>query len=204
MFEIIELQNEIFGPVSLSLQKGQSLIIKGTSGSGKTRFLRALADLDPSQGRVLLDGVERNAMPAFDWRKQVRFVPASSHWWHDSVAPHFEKNQRYLSKWMEALDLPEKLLQWPVEDLSTGEKQRLSFLRAIQDRPKVLLLDEPTSALDEKSIARMELMIDHELKRGAIILLASHSAPQMEKYGPMSLTFDKGKAHLTTDEKVTN
>lgn len=201
MFEIIDLQNEIFGPVSLSLKKGQSMIIKGASGSGKTRFLRALADLDPANGNILLDGAERNTMPAFEWRKWVRFVPASSHWWHDSVAPHFEKGQRYLSRWMEALDLPEKLLQWPVEDLSTGEKQRLSFLRAIQDRPKVLLLDEPTSALDEKSIARMELMIDSELNRGAIILLASHSAPQVEKYGAMSLTFDKGKAYLATNKK---
>ncbi len=201
MFEIIDLQNEIFRPVSLSLKKGQSLIIKGASGSGKTRFLRALADLDPSKGNVLLDGVERSMMPAFEWRKKVRFVPASSHWWHERVGLHFDRNKTDLLKWMEALDLPEKLLQWPVEDLSTGEKQRLSFLRAIQDQPKVLLLDEPTSALDGQSIARMELMIESELNRGAIILLVSHSPKQIEKYGAISLTFKSGKARLTSDEK---
>jgi len=196
MFEINRLQNEIFGPVSLSLQPGNSLVVGGASGAGKTRFLRAIADLDPAQGTIFLDGKERAAMPAYEWRQKVRYVPATSDWWHERVAPHFH-NVRYLPKWMDALGLPEKLLEWQVSDLSTGEKQRLAFLRAIQDKPAVLLLDEPTSALDGTSIERMELMIDAQIKRGAILMMASHSPEQIKKYGEVQLTFEQGKATLS-------
>lgn len=199
-FKISELQNEIFGPVSLAIKAGQSLVIGGVSGSGKTRFLRAVADLDPASGQIFLEGVERAAMTAFEWRERVRFVPATTAWWFDTVAPHFD-NLEDVKKSMSALALPEKLLSWKVEDLSTGERQRLGFLRAIQDKPKVLLLDEPTSALDEHSTKLFELMIDKELKRGAIVFLASHSEVQIKKYGQMQLTFEGGgRAHVSQFE----
>lgn len=199
-FKISELQNEIFGPVSLAIKAGQSLVIGGVSGSGKTRFLRAVADLDPASGQVFLEGVERSAMTAFEWRERVRFVPATTAWWFDTVAPHFD-NLEDVKKSMSALALPEKLLSWKVEDLSTGERQRLGFLRAIQDKPKVLLLDEPTSALDEHSTKLFELMIDKELERGAIVFLASHSEVQIKKYGQMQLTFEgRGRAHVSQFE----
>lgn len=187
--EIIELQNDIFGPVSLKLETGQSLVVEGASGSGKTRFLRAVADLDPAQGQVLLAGIERNSMAAFEWRKLIRMVPAHSIWWYDTVSPHFQDIQ-FALKNMDVLGLPKKLLQSKTADLSTGESQRLAFLRAIEGSPQVLLLDEPTSALDDRSIEQMEQMIDGELARGAIVLLASHSLEQVQKYGQFQLRFE--------------
>ncbi len=193
MLTIKNLKNDIFGPVSLELQRGCSLVVRGPSGSGKTRFLRAVADLDPAQGELLLDGRAAHLMPAYDWRRRVRFVPAESAWWLETVAAHFTKPQG-LGAGMDCLGLDEKLMQARVRDLSTGERQRLAFLRAIEDEPDVLLLDEPTSALDEQSIERMERLIDGELARGAIVMLSTHSPAQAEKYGAGFLSFDNGAA----------
>ena len=201
MLKIKNLQNDIFGPVSLELARGQSLVVRGPSGSGKTRFLRAVADLDPARGDVLLEGRAAAATPAFDWRRRVRFVPAESAWWLETVAPHF-RHAGSLGTAMAALGLSEKLMASRVRDLSTGERQRLAFLRAIEDEPDVLLLDEPTSALDEQSIARMEGLIDKELSRGAIVMLSTHSPVQAEKYGALFLTFNEGAAVIENGRAV--
>lgn len=201
MLKINNLRTDIFGPVSLALARGQSLVVRGPSGSGKTRFLRAVADLDPAEGEVLLDDERSTAMPAFDWRRRVRFVPAESAWWLETVAPHF-KQAASLSAGMAALGLGEKLLDSRVQDLSTGERQRLAFLRAIEDEPDVLLLDEPTSALDEQSIRQMEGLIDEELARGAVVMLSTHAPAQAEKYGTVFLTFNDGAAAIEDGGKA--
>ena len=195
MFIIDQLRTEVFGPVSLSLKAGEALIVRGASGSGKTRFLRALADLDPAMGEVWLNGVERLSFSATEWRSKIRYVPAVSAWWSETVAAHFQLSEQ-LAEWMACLNLPSRLLDSPIADLSTGERQRLAFLRALQDQPDVLLLDEPTSALDETSIQLMEVMMDGELERGACLLIVSHRPEQMKKYGQQQLVFDGGRAEL--------
>jgi putative ABC transport system ATP-binding protein len=67
---------------------------------------------------------------------------------------------------------------WSISRLSTGEKQRLGFLRAIEDHPDVLLLDEPTAAVDEVSSGAVETVIERLRRGGAAILLVTHSAAQ--------------------------
>ena len=192
MFASDNLRNEIFGPVSFQLLKGQSMVIEGASGSGKSRFFRALADLDHAEGRVSLNGRGRDEMPAFEWRQLVRLVPATSYWWHDEVHAHFT-DLKTLQEQMGALELPERLLAQKVVDLSNGEKQRLSLLRALQDRPPVLLLDEPTSALDTHTASLVEGVIDEQLAVGAILLIVSHSPSQRDRYGPSRLVFEEGR-----------
>ena len=67
----------ILQPVSFELGAGECVAVRGASGSGKTAMLRALADLDPTDGTVGLDGVDRMAMPAPDWRRRVTYVAAA-------------------------------------------------------------------------------------------------------------------------------
>ena len=76
MLEIINLQNHIFGPVTIDIEAGQSVIVKGASGSGKTRFMRAIADLDEAKGSIFLNGQDRKDLQGYEWRKRVRFVTA--------------------------------------------------------------------------------------------------------------------------------
>jgi ABC-type branched-subunit amino acid transport system ATPase component len=63
-------------PLTFEVADGECLAVEGPSGAGKTRLLRAIADLDPAPGQVFLDGAERNEMPSTDWRRQVRFCQA--------------------------------------------------------------------------------------------------------------------------------
>ena len=75
-----QLRSELAGPFELSIGRGTCAAITGASGSGKSLFLRMVADLDPNQGEVWLNEQARAAMPAPAWRKQVTYVAAESGW----------------------------------------------------------------------------------------------------------------------------
>lgn len=188
MLEIINLKNDIFGPVTLEVNEGQSIVVRGASGSGKTRFMRAIADLDEASGEIYLNGQDRKDLSAYEWRKRVRFVSADSNWWFETVEEHFDPEFE-LENNMHKLSLKPELMNWHVSKLSTGERQRLAFLRAIADEPQVLLLDEPTSALDESSTEKLEQMIESIKSNGTIIFIASHHSEQVKKFGPNEIIF---------------
>ena len=166
------------GPFSFTVERGECLALSGPSGCGKTLLLRALADLDPAEGSVRLDGEGRSTMPAPLWRRRVGWLPAESSWWHDLVGSHFRepgagiRSQNVKDGRDEArvvtpakvsalgnLGFSEDVLEWRVERLSTGEKQRLALFRLLLNEPQVLLLDEPTAALDHANIHRVEKVI---------------------------------------------
>ena len=195
MLKIDELKTDVFGPVSLTLESGTSLVVQGASGSGKSRFLRAIADLDCSTGEVSLDGQERSSLEGFEWRRRVRFVAAEAAWWHATARAHFAKPAE-LDTRLAALDLSEKLLDAPIDELSTGERQRLAFLRALEDQPPVLLLDEPTGALDSGSTEKMDALFQAELQRGTILIMVTHDERQAALFGPPRLLFEAGRATL--------
>ncbi|SMF54152.1 phosphate-transporting ATPase [Tistlia consotensis] len=180
------------GPIDLSLGDREILALRGPSGAGKSLLLRALVDLDPSEGRVALDGVERAALPAPDWRRRVAYLPAESGWWADRVGEHFARPEEARPE-IEALGLPGESLDWAVARLSTGEKQRLALVRALQQEPKVLLLDEPTSALDPEARDAVEALIRRQREAGRAILLVSHDHSQAERLADRVLEIEKGR-----------
>ncbi len=71
MLEVRALSRPGLAPVDLDLAAGEALALLGPSGSGKTLLLRAIADLDPNQGRVSLNGRSRESQPAPAWRRRV-------------------------------------------------------------------------------------------------------------------------------------
>jgi len=167
-------------PLSFEVGGGECLAVEGPSGSGKTLLLRAIADLDPAEGDVALSGTERRAMPAPQWRKQVRYVAAEPRWWAPTAAAHFSDLAR--GREMQAsLGLDPSSADKPVDVLSTGERQRLALIRAVLDDPMVLLLDEPTGALDSERRDLVEALIRRELSDGACVLLVSHDKGQIER-----------------------
>ena len=84
-----DLRTVCGGPFSFEVASGECVALSGPSGCGKTLFLRALADLDPSEGDVFLNDVNRNDIDAPQWRRQVGWLPAESAWWADEVGDHF-------------------------------------------------------------------------------------------------------------------
>ena len=158
--------------------------VTGPSGSGKSLFLRMIADLDPNEGKVWLNGRERTSIPAPQWRRQTTYVSAESGWWADRVIEHFDVNRRSEVAALAArLGLRPDLLDAPVAQLSTGEKQRLALVRALLRSPPVLLLDEPTGPLDEESVVRVEALLRERMATGTTILLVTHDPNQAERLG---------------------
>jgi ABC-type iron transport system FetAB ATPase subunit len=177
---------------SLAVDAGEIVTLRGPSGSGKTLLLRALADLDPHEGKVWLDGVEQAAMPAAAWRRRVRYAAAEAAWWSDRVGDHF-RSAAVAARAAVDLGLPAECMDWAVARLSTGEKQRLGFLRAIEDHPDVLLLDEPTAALDEVSGHAVEAVIERLRRGGAAILLVTHSEAQEARLARRRTVIEAGR-----------
>jgi putative ABC transport system ATP-binding protein len=179
-----QLRSQLAGPFELSLDPGSCAAITGPSGSGKSLFLRMIADLDPNEGQVWLNGGERGAMSAPEWRKLTSYVAAESGWWADKVFEHFAATARNEAAALAArLGLRADLFDAPVGQLSTGEKQRFSLTRALLPSPPVLLLDEPTGPLDEESVVLVEALLRERLASGTSIVLVTHDPNQAQRLG---------------------
>ncbi|OZB79812.1 MAG: hypothetical protein B7X28_07945 [Halothiobacillus sp. 13-55-253] len=183
-----------YRPVSLQLEAGEILTIYGQSGIGKSQFLRALADLTPHTGDVLLDGVSQTKIRPENWRQQVGYVPAESGWWADVVAQHFSEQPPEV--WLSMLSLAPELLDAPVERLSTGERQRLALVRALVLQPKVLLLDEPTANLDQRNAQKLiELVKTYAQSEQAAVIWVSHDVDERALLGNRSLEICADTTH---------
>ncbi len=170
------------GPYSLTISGAQCVGIEGASGSGKTLLLRAIADLDPHGGELSLDRLVCSGIPAPVWRKKVAMLPAESSWWCDRVDEHFHDFKLVSGEQFGLLGFSLAVGGWQVSRLSTGEKQRLSILRLLDNNPAVLLLDEPTASLDEVNIGKVEQLITNYSKQHqAPVLWVSHDPAQLER-----------------------
>lgn len=176
----------------LDLPPACCTVLTGPSGSGKSLLLRMLADLDPCAGEVFLGARSRVSVAGHAWRRWVGYVPAEAGWWDDNVAAHFAGCADAARTLMPAVGLAPQLLEAPVAQLSTGERQRMALLRAVVRQPRFLLLDEPTSALDADTVARVEAML-HRLKAdGTGLLVVSHDAAQAARLADRRLYLTPG------------
>lgn len=186
------LRSPLLQDCRLTVEAGEVVALRGASGSGKTALLRAIADLDPNEGEVALDDIRRDVTAGPDWRRRVRYVAAEAAWWADRVADHFRAPDAVLPL-AEQVGLPADCLGWQVARLSTGEKQRLGLLRALEDDPRVLLLDEPTAALDAEAEAAVEGLIRRRQARGVAIILVTHSDAQADRLATRRYRMDHGR-----------
>lgn len=175
--------------VVLALAAGECVCLSGPSGAGKSVLLRAVADLAPHEGKVLLDGQEAATFRPADWRRQVGLLPAEPQWWAERIGEHFTTAPESLA----ALGLPAEALTWQVARCSTGERQRLALLRLLANTPRVLLLDEPTASLDPAAVARVEALIaDYRRQQGAAVLWVSHDPAQIARIADRHFRVDHG------------
>ena len=201
MLRVEHLQVGDLPPLTFEVAEGECLAVEGPSGVGKSRLLRAIADLEPAAGQVFLDGAERNEMAAPEWRSRVRYSGAEPAWWTDTARPVFPQANR-LDRLIGSVGLGVSVLDRPIAVLSTGERQRLALVRALIDEPKVLLLDEPTTALDPQAAALVEELIRFHVLSGGTALLVSHDSSQIERLAHARLLLPKINDAAPTGERA--
>lgn len=190
VLSIKNLQYLHCGPINLEVKPAECIGISGASGSGKSRLLRAVADLDDHQGEIKLDDINQQEIEAHNWRKKVALLSAETYWWYDTVAEHFIDLS---DKALEALGLSKEVKRWEVARLSSGEKQRLGLLRLLENEPQVLLLDEPTANLDKNNVVLFEAFIEkYRNDKNACVIWISHDAGQLSRVSKKQFEITNG------------
>jgi putative ABC transport system ATP-binding protein len=193
------------GPVDLDLASGELLGVRGPSGAGKTTLLRCLALLEPrATGEVRFRDapVPPAHTPAF--RRAVVYLPQQPPPVPMTVAASLAQPFSFKSAGDGAYDaavagamcrrlgLPGDVLDRWVPDLSAGEAQRVSLVRALLVAPDVLLLDEFTSALDPASREAAEALVSEWRTAGErAAVLVSHDAAQNDRMTSRSLALSR-------------
>lgn len=192
VLSIQQLVIHSLGPISFSIQPGETVSLSGPSGVGKSLMLRAMVDLIPHQGEVSYgDELCQQTRPNL-WRKKIGLLPAESHWWCDLVGAHFNALNEQQKGWFNTLGLSESVLEWQVNRCSTGERQRLSLLRLLCHEPQVLLLDEPTANLDPDMTAKVEVLIKTwQTENQAPILWVTHDQQQAKRIADQQLLINQ-------------
>jgi len=192
LFELHGFAVGELAPWDLGIEAGECIGLTGPSGSGKSRLLRAMADLDPHQGEASLEQRPCREYEPCRWRGSVGLLPAESAWWCERVGEHF--SQRPDDEALAILGFGPETLDWAVARCSTGERQRLSLLRLLGNRPRVLLLDEPTASLDPANVVAAESMIGAFLREtGAAAIWVSHDPEQLQRMTRRRFVIEHGK-----------
>ncbi|WP_434659934.1 iron efflux ABC transporter ATP-binding subunit FetA [Klebsiella sp. MISC125] len=151
----------ILNEVNLQLRAGEFKLITGPSGCGKSTLLKIIASLlSPTSGRIFFEGKDINTLSPETYRQQVSYCAQTPALFGDSVYDNLvfpwqirnkQPDQKALVADLLRFGLAENTLEKSINELSGGEKQRVSLIRNLQFLPQVLLLDEITSALDESN-----------------------------------------------------
>ncbi len=196
MLTIRGLTRPGLSPVDLELAGGECVAVLGPSGGGKTLLLRAIADLDPNEGELSLDGESRAGMSGPEWRGRVRYLASEPGWWAERIGAHFADAEAAMPL-LAGLGLGAEALDWTVSRASTGERQRLALARTLArtqtQAPEVLLLDEPSSGLDPAATEMVEAMLRQRLAAGTAILIATHDPAQAGRLARRRLIVEAGK-----------
>ena len=177
-------------PVSFAVHAAECVCLTGPSGAGKSMLLRAIADLIPHSGDTRLDELDCSQMKPSQWRKQVGYLPAESHWWSERVGDHFADSD---PDEFRQLGFEPQVLDWQISRLSTGEKQRLALLRLLANQPHALLLDEPTASLDAANVGNAEGLIrEYRQQHQAPVIWVSHDIAQIRRVADRVLRLDAG------------
>jgi ABC-type iron transport system FetAB ATPase subunit len=170
-------------PIDLGVVEGECVGVSGNSGCGKTRLLRAIADMDTYEGDVYLENRSRDEFSGHAWRNKVCLLPAESQWWFDTVGEHIpDERLADFTSLLDAIGFGDDVLCWHLARCSSGEKQRLAMVRALINKPRVLLLDEPTANLDAENSGKVESLVTAYLEDNkAMAIWVSHNQAQLNR-----------------------
>lgn len=173
----------ILQDISFSVEAGDRIGMVGPSGAGKTSLLRLLNRLqNPTGGQIYFAGQPIQQIPILQLRHQIMLVPQEPKLLgmraRDAILYPLQLRQlpqplieQRLQTWIAQLEIPQDWLSLTELELSVGQRQLISLVRALVCEPQVLLLDEPTSALD---LGRVELLLQVLTARSQTTIVSSH------------------------------
>lgn len=193
--------------VSFTVQEGETLILLGTSGCGKTTTLRMINRLiEPSAGEIFVNNRAIAGLPPETLRRGMGYVLQNTGLFpHYTIAENIavvpkllhwspEKIQSRTRELLQKLRLaPEQLALYP-DQLSGGQQQRVGLARALVANPPILLMDEPFGALDPitRATIRREFKELDELKNKTIVMV-THDVAEAFALGDRICLMDEGK-----------
>ena len=195
--------------ISLTIEKGEFVTRLGASGSGKTTLLDLIGTLDsPTKGKVLIDGVDASSLSdrklSLLRNEKIGFVFQSY-----NLVPYLnvlenvilplmvygkdnEQGMELAKKLLAEVGLGEKMRKKPNE-LSGGEQQRVAIVRALINKPPILLADEPTGNLDSKTSEDVLRLLARMSKEDNITVLMATHDPDLTKLSDRSIYIKDGQ-----------
>lgn len=199
----------ILQDVSIALGRGETKVLIGPSGGGKSTFLQCLNFLIvPDEGDVFLDGQcidSHNKKMLYALRQQVGMIFQDFNLFDHLTAignvaialckvkgfSRAEAKERAMQE-LERVGLASRAGHYPAQ-LSGGQKQRVAIARALAMDPKVILLDEPTSALDPELVGEVLSVIRNLAAGGMPMILATHQMDFAQALASEIIFMEKGR-----------
>ncbi len=199
--------NEVLRSVSLTVEKGEFLIMIGPSGCGKTTLLKMINGLvKPTRGEVLVDGKRLAECDLVSLRRRIGYaVQGAKLFPHMTVADNIcyvpsldrkltkAEKEETAAAMLEMVKLPAELSTRFPGQLSGGQKQRVGIARAMTSNPDILLMDEPFGAVDEITRrALQEELSDLQRETGITVVFITHDIGEAFKLGSRILIMKDG------------
>jgi len=194
--------------VSLSVKRGEVVVIIGPSGAGKSTLLRCINHLEkPDRGTIIVDGIPLTHEKANinKIRAEVGMV-----FQQFNLFPHLtalenitlaqivvrkrsrQEAERIAMELLEKVGIPDKAHAYPAQ-LSGGQQQRVAIARALAMQPKIMLFDEPTSALDPEMIKEVLDVMLQLAREGMTMVVVSHEMGFVKAAADRIIFMDAGK-----------
>ncbi|MFB0860533.1 iron ABC transporter ATP-binding protein FetA [Enterobacter cloacae] len=182
--------NTILQHVEFCLSPGEFKLITGPSGCGKSTLLKIVASLlSPTEGTVLFEGNDIATLSPERYRQQVSYCVQTPSLFGETVYDNLifpwqirqqtPEPNKFIAD-LARFGLAQETLTKSINELSGGEKQRVSLIRNLQFLPKVLLLDEITSALDEANKRNVNDIIHrYASEQNIAVLWVTHDANEI-------------------------
>lgn len=196
--------------ISLSIEKGEFVVIVGPSGAGKTTVLNILGGMDTlTSGNVIIDGTDISKFNSKNLTSYRRYdigfvfqfynlVPNLTAKENVELANQISKNPLDADTVLKEVGLEERINNFPAQ-LSGGEQQRVAIARALAKNPKMLLCDEPTGALDYNTgKAILKLLQDTCREKNMTVIVITHN----QAIAPMADRIFKIKNGRVSDMKI--
>lgn len=201
-------QNEVLKDISLSVTKGEVISIIGSSGSGKSTFLRSINLLEePTAGEIFFHGqnvLEKNYILT-EYREKLGMVFQSFNLFENLnvlenaivaqttvLKRSRDEAEKIAKENLTKVGMTEQYWKAKPKQLSGGQKQRVAIARALSVNPEAMLFDEPTSALDPEMVGEVLKTMQDLAKSGLTMIIVTHEMEFAKEVSDRVIFMDKG------------